>query len=57
MLKLSFACVNRLESLEDELELRQVVVLPLRTVFIAAKRCYKNHSALRLAYLVQDRRI
>ena len=37
MLKLSFACVNSLERVEDKLELRQVVVEPLRTMFIAAK--------------------
>ena len=36
MLKLSFACVNSLERVEDELELRQVAVEPLRTMLIAA---------------------
>ena len=37
MLKLSFDCVNNLERVEDELELREVVVEPLRTMFVAAK--------------------
>ena len=37
MLKLSFDCVNSLERVEDELELRQVVVEPLRTMFVVAK--------------------
>ena len=36
ILELSFACVNSLERVEDELELKQVVVEPLRTMFIAA---------------------
>ena len=29
--------VNSLERVEDELELRQVVIEPLRTMFVAAK--------------------
>ena len=36
MLKLSFACVNSLERVEEKLVLRQAVVEPLRTMFIAA---------------------
>ena len=37
MLKLSFTCVNSLERVEDELELRQVVVEPLRAMFVTVK--------------------
>ena len=48
--------VNSLERVEDELGLRQVVVEPLKTMFVQSKRCYKNYSALRLTNLVQDRK-
>ena len=54
MLKLSFACVNSLERKEDELEVRQVDVEPLRTMDVGAKE--DLYSAVRLAYLIQDRR-
>ena len=37
MLKLPFACVNSLERVEDELELRQAVVELLRTMFVMVK--------------------
>ena len=39
---------------EDELELIQAVVVPLRTMLVVAKEGL--YSALRLTYLVQDRR-
>ena len=37
MMQLSFACVDSLERVENKLELRQVVIEPLRTMFVTVK--------------------
>ena len=42
--------------MEDELKLRQVVVEPLRTMFVAAKEVLQEPFCTEFAYLVQDRR-
>ena len=37
MLKLSFTCVNSLKRMKDELKPRQIVVEPLRAMFVTVK--------------------